>query len=198
MLHTGSHNRYTQVECKLVHQQVHTCPLPGPPSTAVDGGHRAIIFSRITGVQKSVYGEGLHFRIPWFQYPIIYDIRARPKLLTSPTGSKDLQMVNIGLRVLFRPSQSELPEMYRRLGLDYDERVLPSICNEVCSAYSVVCQCVGGCAVTGDILCAGVEGCGCSVQCLPTHNSAWEGERVRNCCVCSCKHTTCSLCRSVI
>ncbi len=45
-------------------------------------------------------------------------------------------MVNIGLRVLYRPSQSELPEMYRQLGLDYDERVLPSICNEVC-----VCAC---------------------------------------------------------
>lgn len=100
----------------------------------VDGGHRAIIFSRISGIQQRIYGEGLHFRIPWFQYPIIYDIRARPKLLTSPTGSKDLQMVNIGLRVLFRPSQVDLPSMYRRLGLDYDERVLPSICNEVLKA----------------------------------------------------------------
>lgn len=71
------------------------------------------------------------FRIPWFQHPIIYDIRARPKLLTSPTGSKDLQMVNIGLRVLYRPQQHQLPAMYRLLGVDYDERVLPSICNEV-------------------------------------------------------------------
>lgn len=70
-------------------------------------------------------------RIPWFQYPIIYDIRARPKLLISPSGSKDLQMVNIGLRVLHRPNQHHLPAMYRRLGLDYDDRVLPSICNEV-------------------------------------------------------------------
>lgn len=41
----------------------------------VDGGHRAIIFSRLGGVQKEVYAEGLHFRIPWFHYPIIYDIR---------------------------------------------------------------------------------------------------------------------------
>lgn len=70
-------------------------------------------------------------RVPWFHYPIIYDIRARPKLLTSPTGSKDLQMVNIGLRVLYRPNQHSLPAMYRLLGVDYDERVLPSICNEV-------------------------------------------------------------------
>ncbi len=44
---------------------------------------------------------------------------------------KDLQMVNIALRVLSRPEQSKLPLMYQRLGTDYDERVLPSICNEV-------------------------------------------------------------------
>ena len=100
----------------------------------VEGGHRAIIFSRLTGVQKDIYSEGIHFRVPWFQYPIIYEIRARPKLLVSPTGSKDLQMVNIGLRVLFRPEQYELPTIYRRLGLDFDDRVLPSICNEVLKA----------------------------------------------------------------
>jgi len=104
----------------------------------VEGGHRAIIFSRIGGVQDRVYSEGLHFRVPWFQYPIIYDIRAKPRRITSPTGSKDLQMVNIGLRVLARPVASNLPHMFQRLGLDYDERVLPSICNEVLK--SVVAQ----------------------------------------------------------
>jgi len=104
----------------------------------VDGGHRAIIFSRLGGIQPDVYSEGLHFRVPWFQYPIIYDIRARPRRISSPTGSKDLQMVNIGLRVLARPMSSSLPQMYQRLGLDFDERVLPSICNEVLK--SVVAQ----------------------------------------------------------
>lgn len=97
----------------------------------VDGGHRAIIFSRLTGVQDDTYSEGLHFRLPWFQYPVIYDIRSRPRKISSPTGSKDLQMVNISLRVLSRPNASRLPSMYRQLGLDYDEKVLPSICNEV-------------------------------------------------------------------
>ena len=28
----------------------------------VDGGHRAIIFSRLGGIQDEVYAEGLHFR----------------------------------------------------------------------------------------------------------------------------------------
>lgn len=97
----------------------------------VDGGHRAIIFSRLGGVQQEIYSEGLHFRIPWFQYPIIYDIRARPRKITSPTGSKDLQMVNISLRVLSRPIDLSLPYIHQSLGQDFDEKVLPSICNEV-------------------------------------------------------------------
>uniref|UniRef100_A0A8C5BMD0 Prohibitin n=1 Tax=Gadus morhua TaxID=8049 RepID=A0A8C5BMD0_GADMO len=98
----------------------------------VEGGQRAIIFNRIGGIQKdTVLAEGLHFRFPWFQYPIIYDIRARPRKIASLTGSKDLQMVNIALRVLSRPLAANLPTMYQQLGTDYDERVLPSIVNEV-------------------------------------------------------------------
>ncbi|XP_045615022.1 prohibitin-2 [Procambarus clarkii] len=97
----------------------------------VEGGHRAIIFSRIGGIQPDIYTEGLHFRIPWFQYPVIYDIRARPRKITSPTGSKDLQMVNISLRVLSRPVGTSIPIIHQTLGLDFDEKVLPSICNEV-------------------------------------------------------------------
>jgi len=97
----------------------------------VEGGQRSIIFNRIGGIQGEIYTEGLHFRIPWFQYPIIYDIRSRPRKISSPTGSKDLQMVNISLRVLSRPDALQLPAVYRQLGLDYDEKVLPSIVNEV-------------------------------------------------------------------
>ena len=91
----------------------------------VDGGHRAIIFSRIGGIQNDIMSEGLHFRIPWFQYPVVYDIRSRPRKISSPTGSKDLQMVNISLRVLSRPDAVAIPAMHKELGVDYDEKVLP-------------------------------------------------------------------------
>ncbi len=108
-----------------------------------------------------------YFRVPWFQYPILYDIRARPRIIKSPTGSKGLiysffllflfnyyfssRFTNgyywlvwylikikfiyffflLALRVLARPDQSKLPKLYQSIGLDWDERVLPSICNEV-------------------------------------------------------------------
>ncbi|CAO2621856.1 Prohibitin 1 [Lemmus lemmus] len=67
----------------------------------VDAGHRADV----------MVGDGTHFLIPWVQKPIIFDCLI--------TGSKDLQNVNITLRILFR------------IGQDYDERVLPSITTEI-------------------------------------------------------------------
>lgn len=43
-------------------------------------------------------------------------------------------MVSITLRVLSRPDTDHLSKIYQSLGLDYDERVLPSIGNEVLKA----------------------------------------------------------------
>ncbi|KAI5952547.1 PHB2 [Candida jiufengensis] len=104
----------------------------------VDGGQRAIVYSRIGGVQQKIYPEGTHFVIPWFQRPIIFDVRAKPKEIASLTGTKDLQMVNITCRVLYKPDIWELPTIYRTLGTNYEEKVLPSIVNEVLK--SVVAQ----------------------------------------------------------
>ncbi|KAK9381897.1 band 7 family-domain-containing protein [Kockiozyma suomiensis] len=104
----------------------------------VDGGHRAIKYTRLSGVRPEIYPEGTHFKLPWFETPVTYDVRARPRNVASLTGTKDLQMVNITCRVLSRPKVEALPTIYRTLGADYDERVLPSIVNEVLK--SVVAQ----------------------------------------------------------
>ncbi len=139
--------------------------------------------------------------IPWFDRPVIYDVRARPNIVESTSGSRDLQMVQIflsvflslyrivsciqthllmdlifnalqfssgekkmlfsgqtcgcldqaidmvfdvinllelqvkiTLRVLTRPMADRLPTIYRTLGQDYAERVLPSIVQETLKA----------------------------------------------------------------
>ena len=105
----------------------------------VDGGERAVMFDQLRGgVRPDISGEGTHFMIPVVQRPIIFDIRTKPREIPSVTGTKDLQMVNIKLRVLWRPMETELPKLYRELGTDFDERVLPSIGNEVLK--SIVAQ----------------------------------------------------------
>jgi prohibitin 2 len=104
----------------------------------VEGGHRAVLFNRFTGVNKQVKGEGVNFAMPWLEWPTIYDIRTKPKKISSPTGTRDMQTVNITLRVLYKPRAESLPEVHQRFGVEYDERVLPSIANETLK--SIVAQ----------------------------------------------------------
>lgn len=104
----------------------------------VDPGHRAVMFNRIGGVSQSITSEGLHFKLPWFQWPLIYDIRQRPHTITSPSGSKDLQTVNLSLRTITHPIPSALPKIAKMIGPDFDAKVLPSLTNETLK--SVVAQ----------------------------------------------------------
>lgn len=87
----------------------------------VDGGHRAIKYSRLHGVMGKIYPEGTHIRVskrktqwlipgppnnpahaqvPWLETPIIYDVRAKPRNIASLTGTKDLQMVSSAHKLL--------------------------------------------------------------------------------------------------
>ena len=136
------------------------------------------MFDRFKGVQQDVVGEGTHFRwdqwlrppvrscfgnsqlgrIPWVQTPHIYDIRTRPRIVPTETGTKgavlivctvasiahcqgkraaDLQQVKLTLRMLARPRVEALPTIHSNLGQDYMERVVPSISNEVLKAVVV-------------------------------------------------------------
>ena len=79
----------------------------------VRGGTRAVIFDRLAGVKEDVINEGTHFLVPWLQKSIIYDVRTRPRNISTTTGSKDLQMVSLTLRVLHRPEVKMLPKIYQ-------------------------------------------------------------------------------------
>lgn len=79
----------------------------------VKGGTRAVIFDRLSGVQEKVINEGTHFLVPFLQRSIIYDVRTKPRNISTTTGSKDLQMVSLTLRVLHRPEVQKLPKIYQ-------------------------------------------------------------------------------------
>ncbi len=85
----------------------------------VKGGTRAVIFDRLSGVKESVVNEGTHFLIPWLQRAIVFDVRTRPRNISTTTGSKDLQMVTLTLRVLHRPEVKQLPKIYQVCFLIY-------------------------------------------------------------------------------
>ena len=67
----------------------------------------------MSGVKPDVYDDGMHWRIPLLDYPAIYDIRSKPKMIKSPTGTRDLQMVEVGLRILYKPDAAKLPTIHQ-------------------------------------------------------------------------------------
>lgn len=68
----------------------------------MEGGHRAVIFDRFSGVSPNVSGEGTHFLIPWVQRPIIFDVRSRPRTVPVITGSKGMLLFLFYFSVLTR------------------------------------------------------------------------------------------------
>jgi len=104
----------------------------------VDGGEQAVMFNRFGGISEKMYNEGSHIKIPWFQDPTIYTIRTRAKDIQTTTGTKDLQNVTIWIRLLYKPERERLFQIHKTLGQGYDERVLPSVGNEVMK--SVIAQ----------------------------------------------------------
>ena len=56
------------------------------------------MFSKLTGLSQTQLKEGFHFKIPYFQTPIIYNIQTRPITIKGVTANKDMQNVNLALR----------------------------------------------------------------------------------------------------
>jgi regulator of protease activity HflC (stomatin/prohibitin superfamily) len=97
----------------------------------VDGGERAIRMSALKGLQSHVYGEGMHFKMPFIDTIIRFEIRTQPTMIHSTTGTNDMQTVNVSMRLLYRPILENLPIILSNIGQNYDERIIPSIGNEV-------------------------------------------------------------------
>jgi len=100
----------------------------------VQGGCCAIKFNALTGLSNRIYTEGANLAFPFIETPIIFDLRNKPTEIITATGSKDLQMISLAVRVLYQPVPESIPEIYRRLGVQYADVVLPSVINEVVKA----------------------------------------------------------------
>ncbi|CAO3670172.1 unnamed protein product [Rhizopus stolonifer] len=98
-----------------------------PVGLSVSGAQAAMY----DGVKPVAVGEGTHFLVLWIQLAVLFNVRTKPRNISTTTGFKDIQMVSLTLRVLHRPEIKNLSQTYQNLGQDYDERVIPSIGNEV-------------------------------------------------------------------
>ncbi|CAH1420562.1 unnamed protein product [Lactuca virosa] len=82
------------------------------------------------GASATILNSSL-YTVDGGQRAVLFD---RFRGVIDDTVGEDLQMVNLTLRVLSRPEVNKLPSIFKTLGLEYDEKVLPSIGNEVLKA----------------------------------------------------------------
>ena len=58
----------------------------------MEPGHKGIVYSRLTGLSDTAtLNEGLNIVIPFFQRAIVYNVRTRPELINTQSGSKGNQ-----------------------------------------------------------------------------------------------------------
>jgi regulator of protease activity HflC (stomatin/prohibitin superfamily) len=102
----------------------------------VEPGHRAVIFDRLAGVQSEVVGEGLHFKTPFIQLPIMFDVRCKVYSAESMAFLEGGEEVQVGVRVLYLPQIAELPTIFKNYGQDYGRRIVPAMVDEIVSIVS--------------------------------------------------------------
>ena len=97
----------------------------------VDVGHYAIKFNKLTGLSPHRYKEGFNFKIPLLEEQIIYNVQTRENEIKGETANRDMQAIKISVRVLFHPEVDKLDVIHSNLGPNYEQKVLPAICNEI-------------------------------------------------------------------
>ena len=96
----------------------------------VDVGHYAIKFNKLSSSLSPVlYREGYNFKIPFIEEPIIYNVQTRENEIFAETANRDMQSIKLSVRVLFHPEVNKLDVIYRNLGKNYEQKVLPALCN---------------------------------------------------------------------
>ena len=98
----------------------------------IEPGFIGIKYSIFGGVKSQQYREGYHLAIPFVERPIIYDCKMKNYMFSTEVGTKDLQKISLKTRIILRPNMENLPQLYRTLGLKYEEKVLSSIIPEIC------------------------------------------------------------------
>ena len=58
-------------------------------------------------------------------------MQTRENEIFAETANRDMQSIKLSIRVLFHPEVSNLHVIYSRLGRNYEQKVLPALCNEI-------------------------------------------------------------------
>ena len=103
------------------------------PFVIVGAGERGVVLN-FGAVQKSVLGEGLHFRIPIVQKIVMVDVRIQKSQTDAESVSKDLQDTKSTIAVNYHASPEKVNNIYQNIGTSFKERIIDPAVQEVVKA----------------------------------------------------------------
>ncbi len=103
------------------------------PFVIVSAGERGVVLT-FGAVQRTVFGEGLHLRIPLVQKIIKIDVRVQKSQVDAESVSKDLQDTHSTIAVNYHTMPEMAGWIYQNLGTQYKDRVIDPAVQEVVKA----------------------------------------------------------------
>ncbi|MBU2567155.1 MAG: prohibitin family protein [Elusimicrobia bacterium] len=103
------------------------------PWVQIGPGERGVVLN-FGAVQKNVFGEGLHFRIPVVQNIVSMDVKVQKSVTNAAAASSDLQEVSsdVALNYHIIPDKANL--VYQTIGIHFKERIIDPAVQEVVKA----------------------------------------------------------------
>jgi len=103
------------------------------PWTQVGPGERGIVLN-FGAVQKQVWDEGLHLRIPIMQEIVLVDVKVQKAETDAAAASKDLQDVTSRVALNYHIVPDKANIVYQKLGVQFKERIVDPAIQEVVKA----------------------------------------------------------------
>jgi len=103
------------------------------PFVIIGAGERGVILN-FGAVQPSVYGEGLHLRVPIMQKIIKVDVKVHKSQTDAESVSKDLQDTRSTIAVNYHILPEKANWLYQNIGTEYKERIIDPAVQEVVKA----------------------------------------------------------------
>jgi len=103
------------------------------PFVIVGAGERGVVLT-FGAVQKTVFNEGLHLRIPMVQKIVKIDVRVQKSQVDAESVSKDLQDTHSTIAINYHAIPDMASWIYQNLGAQYKERIIDPAVQEVVKA----------------------------------------------------------------
>lgn len=104
------------------------------PFVIIGPGERGVLVV-LGNVQDSIFGEGLHLRIPLVQRVIQVDVKTQKIQVEAPSYSRDLQNVDTVIALNYHVDPTRVNKLWQEIGQDFEPRIIqPAIQESVKAA----------------------------------------------------------------